>query len=280
MSIRIVSDSTCDLPIEIAAARGITIVPCYVNIGDKSYLDGVELSREEFYTQLPRYKAFPKTAAPGIGIFLDAYRRLIAEGAEGIISIHPPARLSNLMQVAALAGHEVAPVPVAVVDSGQITLGTGILALTAARLVAEGLGMVELVTRLEDQAKRTWSIGVLSTLEFLRRGGRVSWLQSVLATLLQIKPVFGIHQGDIFFERTRTRAVALRRLIERVTELMPLEHLSVVHTHAPDQAEELRQLAQSLFPADSESLCAEVAPVLGAHLGPQAVGLVCVAKSK
>ena len=129
MSIRIVTDSTCDLPESVVQEHGIRVMPLYIHIGTKDYLDGVELSREEFYNGLPTYESPPTTAAPGIGAFTQVYEQLAAEGATGIVSIHISETLSNVVNVAQLAAQKTETIPVRVIDSGQLSLGVGVMGL-------------------------------------------------------------------------------------------------------------------------------------------------------
>ena len=275
MSIRIVTDSNCDLPPEIIAAYGITVLPLYINIGSDSYLDGVELSRQEFYINLPNYTAHPTTSVPGAGKFLEAYERLAAKGATEILSIHISVSLSAVVNSARLAAQQSA-VPVIVFDSGQLTLGTGLQVLAAAQAAAAGRSMADIMALLEDQAAHTHAFAALDTVEFLRRSGRLSRFQSSLASVLQIKPLLKMHRGEMGMERVRTRRRATERLIELVSDLGPLAELALVHTHNPAGAEALRRQAQHLFPAGKEPLRAEVTPVIGSHVGPGAVGFVAV----
>jgi DegV family protein with EDD domain len=277
MSIRIVTDSTSDLPQEIATEYGIIVVPAYINIGDRSYLDGVELSREEFYTGLPKYKTLPTTSAPGLGAFIQAYEQLAAQGATGILSIHISASLSAILNVAHSAAQTTDVVPVAVFDSGQLTLGAGLLVLAAAKAAAAGHSMAEILALLKERAWRTYTFAALDTLEFLRRSGRVSQLQYGLGTLLKVKPLLKMHNGEMSMERLRTRKRAYERLIGLVSDLGPLEELALVHTHAPEAAEALHRQALYLFPKGKTPLSAEVTPVIGAHVGPGAVGFACIA---
>jgi len=276
MSIRIVTDSNCDLPESLIATHKIGVVPLQVNIGGKSFLDGVELARSEFYDNLPQYQSFPTTSVPSPGQFRDMYNSLAAAGATEILSIHIAVSLSAVVNSARL-GAEQADVPVRVLDSGQLTLGTGLLALEAAGAAAQGHSMDEIVFLVESKAARTHSFAALDTLEFLRRSGRLSRLQSSLASVLRIKPLLKMHCGEMGMERVRTRRRAVERLIELVTELGPLEHLALVHTHAAERAEALRQKAIHLFPNPADVLSAEVTPVIGAHVGPGSVGLVAIA---
>jgi DegV family protein with EDD domain len=155
MTIQIVTDSTCDLPEAMIAEYGITVVPLYINFGDQSYLDGVELSRQEFYERLPECEPPPTTAAPGPEVYRQAYERLAGEGATEVLSIHISISLSAVVDVARLGAKETEAVPVTVFDSRQLSVGTGFLVLTAAKAVAEGRSMDEIMPRLEEQVSRT-----------------------------------------------------------------------------------------------------------------------------
>lgn len=278
MTVRIVTDSTCDLPPELVARHRIIVVPTCINVGDQSYLDGIEITREEFYERLPVFPVHPTTSAPGIGVFLQAYEQAVAEGATGIVAIHPPAELSGLYGVARLASKEMRGLPVAVFDSRQVTLGMGSLVLAAARMAEAGRSTEEIVEALPERVQRTYVFGLLDTLEYLRRGGRLSRLQASLSSLLQIKPILTVFDGLVTLERVRTRSAAMARLLALVEGLGPLEELAVAHAHAPDRAVALAAKAQHLFPDGQPPLCVEVTPVLGVHFGPGAVGFLAVKK--
>lgn len=276
MSIGIVTDSNCDLPPGVIEQYEMSVVPLYINIGTESYLDGIEMSRQAFYEGLANFAAHPTTSVPGIGSFLDVYRELANQGATRIISIHIASSLSAIVDVARLAAKEVDEVPVAVFDSGQLSLGTGLLAVTAARAAADGRSFDEIMALLEDQASRTHCFAALDTLAFLRRSGRLTRFQSSLGTMLQVKPLLKMHKGEMDMERVRTRNGATARLLQLAEDLGRLEELALVHTHAPEKAEALRRRAQHLFPEHRTPLSAEVTPVIGAHIGPGAVGFVAI----
>jgi DegV family protein with EDD domain len=277
VSIRIVTDSTCDLPTAMADAYGITVIPCYINIGAQSYLDEVDLSRQEFYEHLPTYNPFPKTAAPGIEMFTQTYERLIAAGATEILSIHLASTLSALFNAATLGAQEVRGAPVTTFDSRQLSLGIGWQAVTAAQLVAAGKSVPEIVAVLRDQIGRTIACAALDTLENLRRGGRVSHLVASLGAALQIKPLVKVHDGQVGIEKTRTRKGALERLMNLVREMGALEQAAILYTDQPERGEELRQLLRSFCPWAENALSIQVTPIIGAHLGPGAAGVACVA---
>ena len=275
MSIRIVTDSTCDLPEATTNEYGITVVPLYVNIGSQSYLDGVDLSREEFYERLPDYDPPPTTAAPGPQRFRQIYEGLAANGATEILSIHISVSLSAVVDSARSGAQETKAVPVTVLDSRQLSLGTGFLVVAAAKAAAEGCSMAEIIASLEALTLRTHVFAALDTLEFLRRSGRMNGTVAGLGNLLQIKPLLKMHDGDPTAERVRTSNGAANRLISLLSDLAPLEQVAVVHSHAPDKAESLRQRARHLL-LEGEVPCVNLTPVIGAHIGPGAVGFACI----
>jgi fatty acid kinase fatty acid binding subunit len=274
MTIRIVTDSTCDLPKEIVAALGITVVPLYINFGSESYLDGVDLSREAFYARLPDCDPPPTTAMPGTPMFLDAYERLANEGATEILSIHISKSLSAVVDTAQLAARE-ASMPVTVLDAGSLSLGTGFLVWAAAKAAARGQSMAEIVALMKAQGQRTHVFAALDTLEFLRRGGRMNRVMAALGSWLQVKPLLKMHDGKPTAEKIRTAQAATQRLVALLQEQVPLESVALVHTHALEQAQVLRRQAQHLLP-EGELLSVDITPVFGTHLGPGAVGFVCV----
>jgi DegV family protein with EDD domain len=279
MNVKIVTDSTCDLPVEVAKSHDISVIPCYINLKERSYQDGVEMSRQEFYERLPTFNPLPTTSAPGSDSFSSVYHRLAVEGARAVISIHVSSTWSSVVNAATLAAREIKEIPVAVIDSGQVSLGLGHLALAAARAAQAGDNLAEISEMVAGMIPRVWVYAALDTLEYLRRGGRVSRLMSSLGSLLQIKPVLRIHNGVIEIEKMRTFSKAVQCVVDRVREMGPLEQLSLVHSHAIEKLENLRRQAQSLFPVATTSntpLVGEVTPAIGVHAGPGAVGLVGV----
>jgi DegV family protein with EDD domain len=234
------------------------------------------MSRADFYEGLPHFEAQPMTSVPGPGTFVEVYEKLASEGATEILSIHMSESLSAMVNSARLAAEQWSGLPVTVFDSTNLTLGTGLQVLAAARAAAEGRSMPDIVALLQDLAARTYCFAALDTVEFLRRSGRLTRFQWGLASVLRIKPLLKMHAGEPEMERVRTSARARDRVLELTTQLGPLEELAVVHTHALEQAEALRAAAQHLFPSDEKPLFAEVAPTIGAHIGPGAVGFVAI----
>lgn len=277
MTIRIVTDSTCDLPRELIEKHHITVIPMYIHVGEQSFRDGIELSRQEFYERLPEFKPVPTTAAPGAKVFRQVYEQLAAEGATEILSIHVSVKLSAVGTIATQAALETTVVPVTVFDSRQLSLGTGFQVLAAAQAVEAGHPMSEIRSMLEDLVLRIRVFAALDTLEFLRRSGRMNFAISFLGTLLQIKPFMKMYDGNPTAERIRTRHGAVKRLIELLKESYPYEKVALLHSQAADRANALLEQVRHLLPT-GEILIEEINPVLGAHIGPGVLGFACISK--
>jgi DegV family protein with EDD domain len=276
MTVHIVTDSTCDLPAEIIARYGIHVIPLYINVGDTGYLDGIDISREKFYERLPFFPTHPSTAVPSTERFHAAYNTLADEGASEVLSIHISTALSGVLDVARVAAQETTSTQVTVFDSRQLSLGTGFLVETAAKMAAAGCTVAEILPALDDQIRRTHVFAALDTLEFLKRSGRMNRYLAGLASLLQIKPILTMYDGKPATERVRTRDRAMKRVVELLSAAGPLERVAMVHTHAlPELLAELRSLAGHLLPRGG-LLSMDITPVIGAHIGPGAMGFALV----
>lgn len=275
MPVRVVTDSTCDLPEEVIHKYEIDVIPLHIHIAGESYLDGVDLTREEFYRRLPDCNPAPTTAVPGAEAFKQAYERMVDEGASEVLSIHVSESLSAIMQVATLAARETSSVKVTVLDSQQLSLGTGFLVETAGRMASEGASLGEILAALEDQINRTYVFAALDTMEFLRRSGRVNTIVASFGSLLQIKPLLKMHAGKPTSEKVRTSNGAFNRLIHLLLDRAPLERVALVHTHAHEQAKKLLSKVSHVLPEGSIPSM-DITPVIGAHIGPGAIGFACV----
>jgi DegV family protein with EDD domain len=276
MPVRIVTDSTCDLPPEVLSEHKITVVPLFINFGSESFRDGVDLSSDDLYTRLPSAHPPPTTSAPGTAAFTEIYRRLIAEGASAILSIHVGDELSNVANVARLAAAEVAGAPIRVLDAGQISLGIGYLAVRGARLAASGAELDEIEASVQALAGRTYTFAAIDTLEYLRRSGRINLVMFGVGTLLQVKPILKMHSGEVTTERARTSKGAIDRLLDLALRLHPLESIALVHANAPDRLDLLRRQVEARLADVPIQMVGEVGPIIGTHVGPGAVGVVCI----
>lgn len=276
MTVRIVTDSTCDLPAEIIDRYAIKVVPLYINVGKQGYLDGIDITRKEFYEKLPTFPAQPTTAVPSPQKFRAIYDALADEGATEVLSIHISAALSAVVDVALSAAQQTTSVPVTVLDAQQLSLGTGFLVETAAELAAAGSSLADILAVLNTQIKRTHVFAALDTLEFLKRSGRMNKYMANFAALLQIKPILTMHNGKPDTERVRTRDRAMKRLVEMLSALGSLERIAFVHTNAlPERISELLSMSAHLLP-QAGILSANITPVIGAHIGPGAMGFACI----
>jgi DegV family protein with EDD domain len=275
MSIRIVSDSTCDLPPEVIEEYQIRIIPLYINAGREQYLDGIDITREQFYTRLPDFETHPSTAVPSPQKFKAIYDSLAEEGADTIFSIHISETLSAVMDMARTAAKDTVSAVIKVLDARQLSMGTGFLVETAAMMAKAGHTVEEIVQSLNDQIKRTHVFAALDTLEYLKRSGRMNRFMSSLGSLLQIKPILRMTDGVATTEKVRTQSKAMNRIVEILASLGRIEKVAILHTHAPEKVEQLRKLAARLLPA-GKIMVQDITPVIGAHLGPGAVGFAVV----
>jgi len=272
MGVRVVTDSACDLPDDLIERDGIEVVPLTIRFGKEELVDRKELSTDEFWRRLADSDVLPETSAPSAGAFEAAFRRLIADGATGIICINLSSKLSATMQSAQVAAQAVQPdCPVVVVDSLMVSMGLGSLCLTAARRASDGDSLESVVANVTDRRNRSKLYGTLDTLEFLKKGGRVGNARALLGSMLAIKPVLEVRDGEVEEAgKVRTRSKALRLLVDRVKE-GPFENLAVLHGNAPD-LDELLDLLEPLTPRD-EFVIGQIGPVIGTHAGPRVIGV-------
>jgi DegV family protein with EDD domain len=278
MAIKIVTDSTCDLPEKVIQNLGITVVPLYINIFDKGYLDGVEMTRKDFYSNLPDYKVHPTTGIPGLNAFTEAYEALSSKGATEILSIHISESLSGTVGAAQTAAREFDQIPITVRDSGQLSLGTGFQVEMAAKMANEGRSMDEILAALDEIRPRIFVTAGLETLDYLRRSGRMNRFVAGLGSLLQLKPILTMKNGLPGSERVRTAAKAEARIIEMLKEYSPIERFALLHTNAPEEAKAFYTKIKDLIP-DGEVYSMDITPVIGVHIGPGAVGYAIISKN-
>ena len=272
--VAIFTDSASDLdPVE-AAAKGISVVPLLVTFGSETYKAGVEMSTAAFWDRMVAPDApFPKTAAASPGEFKAAYEAAFAAGAEAIVSIHVAGALSGAIKSAQIARDLLPEREIHVVDSCGASMAEGILARMAVEL-ADGGSSAEAIARvLEARAPDILLYVALDTLEYLKKGGRISGAQAAIGTLLSVKPIIKVDHGAVeTIDRVRTRTKARERLIELIVE-RPVERLAILHTLSPDVDGFRDQVIARVPGLDPASVSIElVGPSVGPHLGPGCVG--------
>jgi DegV family protein with EDD domain len=272
MSVRVVTDSACDLSAALVEAMRIEVVPLSIRFGDEELIDREQLSPEEFWDRLRSSSALPETSAPSAGKFEERFRSLAERGASGIICINLSSRLSATMQAAQVAANAVREVcPIVVIDSRTVSMGLGALCLTAARRAADGAKLEEIVEDVLSRRDRTQLFGALDTLEYLKRGGRIGNARALLGSMLSIKPIVEVRDGAVEEAgKVRTRSKALNVLADKARS-QPIDSLAVLHGQAAD-VDDLLALLAPVFPRD-DIVTGLVGPVIGTHAGPGVIGV-------
>jgi len=273
MKFGIVTDSTSDLTQEMIDRHGIRVVPVIVVIDGQGYADGSGLTREEFYTALPRMKTPPTTAAPAPGEFGACYEKLLVDGCDHVLSFHPPFALTSIGEVARTAANEFNG-RVTIIDTGQLTLGLGFQALAAAESAEKGEPLEGVMAAVKGTRMRIRLVAVLDSLLYLKRSGRVSWAKAALGGLLNLKPLISLSEGKVEnLGAARTTRQGHERVLEMLLEVGRLERLVILHTNAEGRA---RQLLADLKTDLADVPLINVTTVIGTHVGPNGLGFVAV----
>ena len=272
--VHIVTDSTADVPDDVARELDITVVPAHILFGTQSYEDGITLSREEFYRRLADSAELPTTSAPSAGEFAEVYQRLGGE----IVSIHLAAKLSAIMSAANGGAQLAANARVTLFDTNQVTMGIGWPVIFAARAARQGQPVDQIVQLLERIRPRVRVLAALDTFDYIRRSGRVGWAKAMLGQLLHIKPIVEVRDGEVLsVDRVRTRNKCRERLKQMVLELGRLQALAVLHTRALDAARTMADELAALMPDLREPvLVSEATTTIGTHVGPNGIGVAAV----
>jgi DegV family protein with EDD domain len=280
MTVRVVTDSTADLPSEVVQELGITVIPLPVLFGDEVYRDGVDLSSEEFFERLTTSPVLPTTSQPSVGVFLETYRKLAAETDE-IVSIHITARSSGTCESALQASRSLGgSARIEVVDSQTASMGIGFQAIAAARAARAGASLDEVAAAARSVCRRVHTLALLETLEYLRRGGRIGRAQAFLGSVLNLKPLISIRDGVVHpVARVRTRARALDQMLRYCMAYGDLEDVAILHGTTPEDAESLAQRIREQQP-DVPIYVGRLGPALGVHGGPGIIGIVFVEAEK
>ncbi len=270
MSVGIVTDSTADLlP---AIQQRCAMVPLVVNWDNQTFRDKIDLTTAEFYRRLRSSRTLPKTGAPSVAAFESSFREQL-ERHDAVVSINLASRLSATCDVARQAARSVDPERIHVVDSGSVSICIAWLVERAADMAEAGRGAAEIVAELEQARSRLRILALLETLEFLQRGGRIGRARALAGTLLNVKPILSVRDGEVApVERVRTMQGALRRLVELVAGLGPIERIGVIDGDAADNASEVARQLQARYSRLTIDR-GELGPVVGTHGGPGLVGV-------
>jgi DegV family protein with EDD domain len=278
MKLGILTDSTSDLPHYLVEQYELEVVPSILIIDGKEYADGIGISRDEFYRQLPSFQTQPTTAAPSIGDFTTRYEFLLTRGCDHVLSIHAASALTSILNIARQAASEFRD-RVTCVDSTSLSLGLGFQVLAAAE--AAEMGLQAVLAAIEDTRKRLHVSATLDTMEYLRRSGRVPAAIAMLGSILNIKPLIELTNGEVrAIGAVRTTRQASERMLKFLLEAGSLERLAILHTGAEPRSKEflneLMQQASQSVPRDI--LMVNVTTVIGTHVGPNGLGFAAVRK--
>ncbi|MFZ9707359.1 MAG: DegV family protein [Ilumatobacteraceae bacterium] len=272
MTVRIVTDSACDLPQKLVDELGISIVPLTFRFGDEEFVDRASLTPTEFWARCSASPVLPQTAAPAPGQFAETFQRLAKEGATAILVVTLSAELSATKQAAEQGAKEAAlSIPVRIVDSRSASMGEGINVIAAARLAKSGTGIDDLVTQVTAMVDRTKVWGALDTLENLKKNGRIGGAKALLASALAIKPIITVKDGKVAEGgKQRTRSKALAFVVEQFRAAGNVSNVAVLHAQCADVDGFIAQLRETY---KGEIIVGDIGSVIGSHTGPGTIGV-------
>jgi DegV family protein with EDD domain len=272
--VRVVTDSAAELSPEVIESLGITVVPMNVRFGDDEVKDGIDLSLPDFYRRLEHSPIMPTTTPPSFRAFQEVYAKL-GQSTEQIISIHVSSRLSRSYHVATAAAEAfLGRCQVAVMDSESISVGQGTLVRAAAEAANRGMPLDTIVRLIRGMIPHVYLVFFVEALEYLEREGRIGKAQALLGSMLNIKPILIVEDGDIIpLEKVRTRPRAIDKLFEFVAEFAQIQEVAILQIGSDQEAAELVERLKLVFP-ERDFPILPYGPVLASHIGPSTMGVI------
>jgi DegV family protein with EDD domain len=274
VTVKIVTDSTADLPASVIEELGISVVPLYVRFGEQVYRDQVDINHDEFYQRLQHGPVHPNTTQPTPQDFTDMYQRLAGE-ADGIVSIHISSKLSGTVNSAIQGKASVeAKCPIEVVDSQATTMGLGMLVVMAAEAARDGKSLTEIVELVKSTIPHIHILFFVDTLKYLELGGRIGKAKALAGSILNVTPMLALKDGDLKpVGYIRTRSKGVRRLVEFASSATDIEELAVIYSTTPDEAQALVESLDPVFSKEKITV-ARLGPVVGVHAGPGTLAVI------
>jgi DegV family protein with EDD domain len=274
--IHVVTDSTSDFSKSEAKALGVTVVPLTVRFGEEQFSDGVDIDSDFFYEKLQRTSVHPTTSQPTPEQFSEAYQALLAQDGDDIVSLHISAKLSGTLQSAHIAAQELASDRIHLVDTESASAGIQLLVRAALDDRAAGLDAKTIAAKAEERRTRVTIYVLLDTLTYLQRGGRIGRAQAMLGSLLSVKPLLTVEDGEVAPKaRVRSRNQGIDKIVELLQEQVPLRSLAAFHCGAPELLPQLSARLSDLQPG-LEPVLGQVGPVVGAYTGPGGIGIAAL----
>ena len=277
--VHIVTDSACDLTDQLVKEHNVVVVPLTIRFGEEELEDRRQLTPAEFWERCRGRSDLPETSQPSPGAFRAAFQQAVDEGADAVLCLTISSKVSGTYGSAVAAADGFDAVPVHVLDTRSLTMGQGLLVIAAAEEAAGGGRLDALVANTEDRIGRTHIYGVIGGLEHLQRGGRIGGARALLGSLLNIKPVIQLKDGEVAEEsKQRTRARALAYLTDKVKADAPLERIAVADGACDDFPEVLARVEG--IATEHPLLTVDLGPVVGTHAGPNTVGVCYIVPAR
>ncbi|MFZ0921047.1 MAG: DegV family protein [Candidatus Dormiibacterota bacterium] len=274
--IHLVTDSTSDISPSDAQALGVHIVPLIVRFGDEQYRDGVDIDADQFYAKLARTEVHPTTSQPSPDVFSTLYRTLLANPDDQVVGLHISAKLSGTLQSATLAAQDFDPGRIHLVDTESVSGGLQLLVRAALDDITAGDNAATVAEKATRRRRKVTILVLLDTLTYLHRGGRIGRAQAFVGSLLNVKPLIAVRDGEVVpMARPRSRSKGIEMIVEQVRGCTPLRSLAEFHAAA---AESMLDLEQRLSAAVSNvtAIIGRIGPVVGAYSGPGGLGVACL----
>jgi len=279
MKIQIITDSTSDMPEGLADELGIRVVPIYLRFGDKTYRDGVDITRDEFYSMLPSTPVHPATSQPNPEDFIGVYKEY-CDSVDGIVSIHISSKISGTYNSASIAQKTMGSrCPIEVIDSKFNSAGLGLVVMAAARLAKSGASLAEVIDEANRAVRQVGMFGMFETMKYLARSGRVNKTIAAASSILNVMPLLTFHDGEIVRAGlVRAFSKGVDKIYDFVARNIPISELTIVHSQVVDQANQLKKRLIEFIKEEKISV-AELGAGLGVHGGP-GVLLVALRRSE
>jgi len=278
MGVKIITDSTSDIPESIISDLDIEVVPLNIHIGQDNFKHGVDIGTDEFYTKLLTGSELPKTSQPSPGEFLDVYNKFLDQS-DAIVSIHVTSKLSGTYNSAIQAKSELnITKPIEVVDSATVSMALGLIVIRAAKIAKDGGTLEEVLKEIEHCSSNTEVLVVLDTLEYLEKGGRIGKASALIGSILSLKPILTVEDGIVgTFGKARTFTKAMNSLEEAIKGFTPVSDASVFYSTDKGVADDMIDRLSGIVEPD-KLVVSRIGPTVGTYAGPKAIAVAVIKK--
>jgi DegV family protein with EDD domain len=268
MPVKIVTDSSADLPEELIEELGVAVVPLYVRFGEEVHRDRVTITEDEFYQRLESDPVHPTTVQPGPQDFLEVYQK-VSEGADGIVSIHISSKLSGTCNSALMAKDMLGgECPIEVIDTQAVTMGLGLIVIAAAEMAKAGESLDKIVAEAKKAIPQIHLLAMFDSLKYLLLGGRIGKAKALLGSILNVKPIISLKEGEVVpAGQARNRSKGMDKLFDFAENTAGIQDLAIVYNTMPEEAQTMAERISSIF-AREKIRMAKIGPALGVHMGP------------